>query len=128
MIARVCVRARRRGFVLAEAAVVYPTLLTMLLGGIGLGLAIFRSQEIAHMARESARWASLQAPEGRTQARLRSHLAGLPPFGIDPAAVEIVGPSTAGDLVTVTVRFSWTPEAIPDPIVLGSTAKARILD
>jgi Flp pilus assembly protein TadG len=52
-------RQRRRGAVLIETALVYPLLFMIILGIILLGTAVFRYQEVAHCAREGARWAAV---------------------------------------------------------------------
>jgi hypothetical protein len=53
--------SRRRGRVgttLVEAAIVYPVAFLLMLGLIVGGMGIFRYQEVSHLAREGARWAS----------------------------------------------------------------------
>src|SRR5262249_38080892 len=51
---------RRPGAVAVEAALVYPVMLTLLLGLLVGGLGIFRYQEVASLAREAARWTSVR--------------------------------------------------------------------
>ena len=48
----------RGGAVLVESAIIYGFFFTVLLAVMLLGLAVFRYQEVAHMAREGARYAS----------------------------------------------------------------------
>jgi len=52
-------RPRRRGSTLVESAIVYPVLMMLVLGIITIGLMVFRYQQVAHAAREGARWASV---------------------------------------------------------------------
>jgi Flp pilus assembly protein TadG len=53
------VHARRRsGATLVECAFIYPIAFLLLLGLVVGGLGIFRYQEVAHLAREGARYAS----------------------------------------------------------------------
>jgi len=52
-------RGPRRGSVLVEAAVVYPVLFLLVLAIILLGIVVFRYQQVAHVAREASRWASV---------------------------------------------------------------------
>jgi Flp pilus assembly protein TadG len=48
-------RRRRRGAVLVDAALVMLTFLTLVLGMIDLGIAVFRQQVVSRAAREGAR-------------------------------------------------------------------------
>jgi Flp pilus assembly protein TadG len=50
-------KTRRVGSVLIESALVYPVLFLVVLGIILMGLAVFRYQQVSHMAREGARYA-----------------------------------------------------------------------
>jgi Flp pilus assembly protein TadG len=85
---------RRVGSILLESAVVYPVLFVLVLAIIMLGLGVFRYQQVAHAAREGARWASVHgasyaSERGTTAATaddiynnaIRPHLAGAPPAG-----------------------------------------------
>jgi Flp pilus assembly protein TadG len=52
-------RRRRKGTVLLEAAFVYPVLFVLVLAIILLGVGVFRYQQVAHAAREGARYAAV---------------------------------------------------------------------
>ena len=52
-------RQERKGSALVETAVVYPVLFLLVLGIILLGISVFRYQQVAHAAREGARWAAV---------------------------------------------------------------------
>jgi Flp pilus assembly protein TadG len=52
-------RQRRSGSALVETAIVYPVLFLLILGIIMIGIAVFRYQQVAHAAREGARWAAV---------------------------------------------------------------------
>ena len=54
---------RRRGSNLAEAALVMPVLLMLILGTCIIGLGIFRYQQVATLAREGARYASVHGSQ-----------------------------------------------------------------
>src|SRR5438128_167603 len=56
-------RTRRRGTVLVESAVVYVVLIVLVFGILVLGMTVFRYQQVAHAAREGARWASVHGSE-----------------------------------------------------------------
>lgn len=51
-------RSRRPGTVLVESAFVYPVLFILLMMIVLGGMAAFRYQLVAHMAREGSRWAA----------------------------------------------------------------------
>ena len=52
--------ARRDGAVLVEAALVYPIVFMIVFGIIIMGLNTFRYHQVAHIAREASRWASVR--------------------------------------------------------------------
>src|SRR5262245_37729382 len=54
---------RRRGAVLVESAVVFPVFMILLLGLIVGGMGIFRYQQVAWLAREGARYASVRGAD-----------------------------------------------------------------
>lgn len=56
-------RSPRRGATLVESALVYPVLFLIVLAIVLLGLAVFRYQQVAHIAREASRWASVKGGE-----------------------------------------------------------------
>ena len=117
---------RRRGAVLAETAVVYPAFLMLVLAGLSLGMGLYRHQELAHLARESARWASLQDATMRPPALILSNVVQPKAVCINPGAVTISTSPSQADMATVTLTYSWTPEVYFGTITLRSTARARI--
>src|SRR5213083_2437607 len=54
---------RRRGAVSVEAALVFPIALFLLLGLVVGGMGIFRYQQVAWLAREGARYASVRGSD-----------------------------------------------------------------
>lgn len=58
--------ARRGGAVLVEAALVYPLFMLMTLGMMIGGMGVFRYAELAHVAREAARYASTHGAQYRS--------------------------------------------------------------
>ncbi len=50
---------QRPGATLLESALVYPVLFLIVLGIITLGIAVFRYQQVSHIAREASRWAAV---------------------------------------------------------------------
>jgi Flp pilus assembly protein TadG len=143
-------RRRRRGATMVEAAIVLPAVFMFTLGLIVIGLGVFRYQQVAALAREGARWASVHGNSyardtGNTAAdaaavynnAIKPMAAGLDtskinysvtwPNGKSP--VYLADPANNKYLnayVTVTVSYSWTPEAYLSPTTLSSTSKMPI--
>ena len=95
-------RQRRPGSVLIESALVYPFLFLLMLGIVLLGVAVFRYQQVAHAAREGARWAavhgarySLENPSGTP-----GTAANVYTYGVLPAAGGL-------SLKSTDVAVSW---------------------
>ncbi len=126
MMMRARARARRRGAVLAESAVVYPAFLLLVLGGMSLGMGLYRHQEVSYLAREAARWSSLQDASQRTPAQILSKVVRPRAVCVNPDAVTISTTPSQADMATVTITYSWTPEVYFGTITLRSTARARI--
>jgi Flp pilus assembly protein TadG len=53
----------RRGATVVECAVVYPLTFLLVLGVVGGGLGVFRYQQVAHLAREGARYAAVRGAQ-----------------------------------------------------------------
>jgi Flp pilus assembly protein TadG len=123
---------QRRGASLVESALVYPVLFLVMMGILLLGLAVFRYQQVSHMAQEGARYASVHggryAEEGNgppaTPAdvynnAIKPHAAGMQTSAITYSVVwnsdntqtstTLVGSTmvTRENIVTVTVTYSW---------------------
>jgi Flp pilus assembly protein TadG len=129
---------RRRGTHLMECAVVFPVTFLLLLGLIIGALGVFRYQEVASLAREGARYASVRGYEYQL---VTSKPAATPDDVynnvISPRAV-ILDPSRLsstvtwnpdnkqGSTVTVTVTYQWVPEAFLGGLTLSSTSTTPI--
>jgi len=101
----------------------------LVLGGLSVGMGLYRYQEVAHLARESARWASLQDASQRTPAQILDKVVRPKAVGVDPDALTISTSPSEPDMATVTITYSWTPEAYVVYLgthTLRSTARARI--
>jgi Flp pilus assembly protein TadG len=138
---------RRRGSHLVEYAAVLPVLLLLLLGGVVLGAGVSRQQQVAWLAREGARWASVHGlgysratgnppvtPQDVYENAIKPLLAGLdagsltytvtwdpdkePYRGVKNADGEVVPVSNK---VSVTVSYQWLPEAYPAFLGSGRT-------
>jgi Flp pilus assembly protein TadG len=140
-------RRRRPAAVIVESAVVYPVAFLLLIAIVVGGLGAFRYQQVAALAREGARWASVrggqyQADTGRPAATeadvleqvVRAQAAGLDPSLLSctvtwdasnwPSRVTGDNGSATGNTVSVTVTYRWVPEAYLGGITLTSTAVA----
>jgi Flp pilus assembly protein TadG len=130
-------RQRRRGAVLVETAMIYPLLFMIILGIILLGMAVFRYQQVAHCAREGARWAAVHgAKYSRENTKPATTAADIFTNAIKPQAAgmglsglayavtwtedqeqsstnKITAPSgtvtlvTKSNIVSVTVTYTW---------------------
>jgi Flp pilus assembly protein TadG len=110
-----------------EVALVYPLLLTMIIGVVILGVVLFCYQQVAMLAREGARYASVRGTQyaadntGRTaatsgdiQTYVRGKAAGLDTGSLRVTTTWPTGndTSTPGkNKVSVVVEYTWVPEA-----------------
>jgi Flp pilus assembly protein TadG len=123
---------QRRGASMVESALVYPVLFLVMMGIVLLGLAVFRYQQVSHMAQEGARYASVHgaryALEGNGPPAtpvdvynnaIKPHAAGMQTSAITYSVVWDVDNTqysttllngalvTRENVVTVTVTYSW---------------------
>lgn len=126
----------REGVTAVESAVVLPVFFLFVIGMIVGGLGVFRYQEIASLAREATRFASVRGEAyaqatGKTAATSQDVYDGA----IRPNAVGLdVSKLTydvtwspdkrQGSTVTVRVTYRWVPEAIFGGMDLTSTSSA----
>lgn len=136
----------RKGTTVVEAAVVYPTVFLLMLGLVVGGLGVFRYQEVAHLAREGARWASVHGGQyakengasAATQDGVKTNVVTPDAVILDPKLLDCkVTWDDSTELpvyydtkankwksnnVTVTVTYQWTPELyLVGPITLSSS-------
>lgn len=124
----------RPGTVLAEAAFVYPVLFLTVLAVILLGLSVFRYQQMSHVSREAARWASVHgeqwAKENNTTAASPQSICdnAVTPFATSMSTqgmtftsatdtvagtITYTGVSADGS-VTLTVTWNTKADGTPD--------------
>jgi Flp pilus assembly protein TadG len=140
---------RRRGSSLVETAVVLPVALMLIIGTCVIGLGIYRYQQVASLAREGARYASVHGTQYQSDTRNAAATsttiydnAILPmAVGLDPTHLTHsvtwntsnsptrANPSSTPpgqpiyNSVSVRVTYQWTPEMyIAGPINLTSTS------
>ena len=127
-------RSIRRGAAMAEAAIVLPVFLSLALGTLDLGMAVFRNHAVGEAARQGARIASVHGflanqlgPWGTTAysgagdstdtiptaIRNAGALAGLNPANV---TISVQWPDGSNNVLTsadcrvqVTASTTWTP-------------------
>ena len=143
------IAGRRRGATLFEFAIVCPVVLfTMFFIFIG-ALGVNRYQQVAHLARQGARWASLHgaqyADETDKPAATADDIATKlksSNVGLDPAKLTCTVTwnssnwplnttdyeKPVGNTVTVNVSYQWFPEMLlAGPITLTSSSTAQMM-
>ncbi len=106
-------RRPRSGAVMLEAAIVLPILFLIILGTSLLGLAVFRYQQVASVAREAARWASVHggqyaAETGQAIATPQSiYSARIQPFGSALNQGGMVFGSGGGTGTALSFTVNW---------------------
>jgi hypothetical protein len=125
----------RAGATIVELAITLPVVFLFLIGILVGGLGVFRYHEVAALAHEGARWASVHGNEYAKQAKKPRATSEdvfnnvIRPRGIGLDASKLSSEVTwqdDGARVLVTVRYQWTPEAFFEPIVLSSTAEMLV--
>lgn len=137
---------RRRGSAATESVVVIPSLLFLILATVVGGYGVFRYQQIALLAREGARYASVHG--GQYQLETGNPAAtpqdvynnAILPYAVNldlchlsytvawnannmPYSVNSDYEKPTNNTVTVTVNYKWFPEVyLVGPIVLSSTS------
>ena len=126
---------QRRGASIVEMAIIGPLFFFVLIGLIVGGLGVFRYQQVAALAYESARWTSVHGPN-------YSRVTGQPKADSAALLANVIRPRASGlDLTkltceldwsdkdataTVTLRYQWTPEALWSPVVFTSAAQSFV--
>jgi Flp pilus assembly protein TadG len=129
-----CVRRRRRcrGVVAVEMALIAPIVFLLLIGLIVGGLGVFRYEQVAMLAREGARWASVHGPECErvthaapiTDDDVYTNAIAVRAVGLDASALSYdLAWDTERATVAVTVRYLWLPEALFAGGTLSSKAE-----
>jgi Flp pilus assembly protein TadG len=97
----------RRGATLVENAVVYSVVLLLLLGLFIGGMGVYRYQEVAHLAREGARYASTHG--GKYQLDGQPQATGVAAITSSSDLLTVVqARSVSLDPNRLTVNASWS--------------------
>jgi Flp pilus assembly protein TadG len=141
-------RQRRQGTTAMECVVVLPVVFLLLFGMIIGGLGIFRYQEVAALAREAARYASVHGAQyqketgnpAATAQDIYNNAIAPNMVGLDPSqlsysvswnsdnypyhtATNSNGQAVAvTNTVTVKITYQWIPESYLGGITLTSTS------
>jgi Flp pilus assembly protein TadG len=142
---------RRRGTTAIEFVMSCPVVFFFIFATIVGGMGVFRYQQVAALAREGARWASVHGGQyeeetGQPAATATDiyNTAILPvAVGLDPQqlsyqvswdknnmplSVITNVEKPIGNTVTVKVTYQWIPELFPmGPFTLTSTSSAQML-
>lgn len=128
----------RHGAVIVENAVVLPVFLFLVIAMIVGTLGVFRYQQVASLAREATRYASVR---GLQYAVTTGKDAATPKDVYDNAILpRVTGmdlnrltydvswspDNNQGSLVTVRVTYSWIPEAFLGGMDLTSTSTLAV--
>ena len=141
----------RRGTTTVELAVTCPIAFFLIFATIIGGLGVFRYQQVAALAREAARWASVHGSEYESETGNPAATAeDIFNTVIQPAAVTLDADHLTyqvtwdrsniplevdenyerpfGNTVTVRVNYEWFPELyLVGPFMLTSTATTQML-
>jgi len=130
---------RRRAAHIVECAIAYTVVSLLIFGLIIGGLGVFRYQEVASLAREGSRYASLHGDQyHQSTGKPAATAVDVYQNAILPRAVALDSsqlnynvswnPNNAqGSTVTVTVTYHWVPEAFLPSMNLSSTSTAVVL-
>ena len=128
------VSKRRRGAVILESAVIYPLTFLIILGLLIGAMGVFRYQEVASLAREASRYASVHGSKyhqvtgkpSATATDIHDNVIIPRAVALDPSKITYSvtwSPNKKpGSTVTVTINYSWVPEAFLPILNLSSTA------
>lgn len=129
---------RRKAATVVECAILFPAFFLLLIGFVIAGLGVFRYQEVACLAREGTRWASVRGltyqqrtknpaatPQDVYDNAIRPNVVALDPNQLT-YSVTWNPDNRQGGLVTVTVTYNWIPEAYFGGIQLSSTSTMAV--
>jgi Flp pilus assembly protein TadG len=136
-------RTCRRGVAALEAAIVYSVVLFLTLAVIIVGLGVFRYSQLAYLAREGARWASVRGSQYATELGkkaattqdIQNYIMGKA-AGLNASALQIQvswnqnnaqtytnsNGQPIQNTISVTVTYQWVPEAYFSGVTLSSTS------
>jgi Flp pilus assembly protein TadG len=133
----------RHGTTLVECAIIYPTVFVLVLGMVVGGMAVYRYQEVAALARTAARYASTHGAQYRKDTNEGTGTAGTSAgtsngilwYQASPTSAAGSDTSWTGDIYDnairpnltavnpqyLTVQVGWPPVVSPSLIVVQNT-------
>lgn len=106
---------RRRGSVLVESAVIYPVVFLLLLGLMVGGMGVFYYQQMAWLAREGARYASVRGAQyGRDQAAAKTGKTSITDADLQTYLRDM---AVISDSENITVTTNWNTSREPTKVV-----------
>jgi Flp pilus assembly protein TadG len=144
-------RRRQRGTAAIEFAITCPVVFFLVFASITGALGVFRYQQIAALAREGARWASVHGGQYALDTKqpaatasdvyanaIQPIMVGLDPSRLTynvtwnktnmPMYVDPVTGIPVGNTVTVNLTYQWFPEMIlAGPITLTGSSTAQMM-
>lgn len=120
-----------------EAAFVLPVVILLILGTIVIGLGVSRYHQIAYLAREGSRWASVHGPTYQSEQKVSAPTASsvvaaaVTPKMSGLAANRLTSTltwntSASPPTVTFKLTYVWVPEAILPATTFTSTSTQLI--
>ena len=117
------VATHRRGATTLEVAIVSPLVLTLLIGTVDLGIAVYRYNTIAEAARAGTRYAAVHGSSASTKLGpsannsdvenvVRSRAPGFIASDVTVTSSWPDGTNDPGDHVTVSVNYTYRPAII----------------
>jgi Flp pilus assembly protein TadG len=125
----------RKGAVVVEVAIVAPLTFLLIIGIIVGGFGVFRYQQLASLAREGARWASVRGPEyERSLKKKRPTAEDVFQAAILPRAVSLdpsrltysINWNADRTLVKVQLSYDWLPEGVLFPVTFRAVSEMPI--
>jgi Flp pilus assembly protein TadG len=145
------IQHKRRGTTTVELAITCPIAFFLIFATIVGGLGVFRYQQVASLAREGARWASVHGsdyaletgqpaatPEDVFNTAIQPLAVALDASQLtysvtwdssnEPLTVHSNYEDPLGNTVTVRVNYTWFPEMyLAGPFTLTSTSTAQMV-
>src|SRR5687767_3967755 len=91
----------RKGTTIVESAVVYPVVMMLLFGLVVGALGVFRYQQVAHLAREGSRYASVHG-------KAYEENTGNPAATAEDVYNEAIAPNAVGyDMNNLAYSVTW---------------------
>jgi len=125
----------RQAAAAVEVAIVAPLTFLLIIGLIVGGFGVFRYQQIASLAREGARWASVRGQHyQRLQKKKAPTAEDVYQSAILPRAVSLdesrlkysVNWNSDRSLVTVELTYAWLPEGVLIPVTFRAVSEMPV--